>query len=210
MVPKIVDRDKKRKDIGLAALELFSQKGFAVTSMSQVAREAGVGKGTIYEYFQSKDELISFSLKLYVEMIEEGLGNMLSGTRDPIKQLRQYTLEAMETFMKDPRTVGILLAIFQMLIADQKEAGENEVLRGMFHRARQTIIRIIAEGVSKGVFRPEAEDRAETIAINLIAYLDGIWLHSMINQRGIDLRVQVDSYLDNLIDSIVSTSAPKE
>jgi hypothetical protein len=91
------------------------------------------------------------------------------------------------------------------LIADREGADKTNLLRGMFQRARQTIAAIITEGVSKGIFRPEARQEAETIAINMIAYLDGIWLHSLISAGGIDLYAQVDYYLDNLFRSIERT-----
>jgi AcrR family transcriptional regulator len=202
MSPKIVDRHEKRKEIGLVALDHFAQKGFAASSISQVAKAAGVGKGTIYEYFQSKDDLISFTLELYVEKIEESVSSMLVGIPNPKERIRHYIFEVIETFMNDPRTMGLLVAIFQMLIADKEGSGKTNLLRGMFQRARQTIATFITEGVSKGMFRPEARQEAETIAINMIAYLDGIWLHSLISAEGIDLYAQVDYYLDNLFRSI--------
>lgn len=202
MTPKFVDRDKKRKDIALVALSHFSQKGFAVTSMSQVAKSAGIGKGTIYEYFKSKDELIRFAIELYIEMIEDRVGSTLSAISNPRDRLRQYVLQVMEAFMNDPHTMGITLAIFQMLIVDQKEVGRSNLLRDMFHGSRQTIITMILEGVSQGIFQPTARHDAEVIAINLTAYLDGIWLHYLINPGGIDLNVQVHGYLDTLFYSI--------
>lgn len=49
----------KRDDILNAALRLFSQRGFYGTTMPQLAREAGVGAGTIYRYFDSKETLVN-------------------------------------------------------------------------------------------------------------------------------------------------------
>lgn len=209
MTPKIVDRAERRKEIGLVALDHFAQNGFAATSMSLVANAAGVGKGTIYEYFKSKEELIGFSMELYVEMIEEEVATMQSPAADPRERLRQYVQAVMESFMGDPRTLGILLSIFQMLILEQGEAERDDLLRGMFRRARQTIAAIITEGVSQGMFRLESEGEAEVIAINLIAFLDGIWLHSLINPGGIDLHAQVRHYLSNLFQAIDKSGSPE-
>ena len=207
MSPKIVDRRVKRKEIGLVALDHFAQNGFADTSISQVARAAGVGKGTIYEYFQSKDDLISFALELYVERIEESTSNLLVGIPNPKERIKRYVFAVIKTFMNDPRTMGITVAIFQMLMADIEEADKTNLLRGMFQRVRQNITNLIIEGASKGVFRSETGQEAETIAINMIAYLDGIWLHSLISAGGFDLYAQVEYYLDNLFRSIESKPA---
>ncbi len=51
-------KSNKRDDILQAALEIISERGFHGAPMSVIAEKAGVGAGTIYCYFQSKDELI--------------------------------------------------------------------------------------------------------------------------------------------------------
>ena len=48
MSPKFVDREQKTQKIAQAALEMFAQRGFAATSVDQIAQAAKVGKGTIY------------------------------------------------------------------------------------------------------------------------------------------------------------------
>ncbi|MCB0474412.1 MAG: TetR/AcrR family transcriptional regulator [Flavobacteriaceae bacterium] len=58
---------KERKDLLMAAaLKLFASKGFATTSIMDIAREAGVSKGLLYNYFESKDELVK-------EIVLEGI-----------------------------------------------------------------------------------------------------------------------------------------
>ena len=58
---------KERKDLLMAAaLKLFASKGFATTSIMHIAREAGVSKGLLYNYFASKDELVK-------EIVLEGI-----------------------------------------------------------------------------------------------------------------------------------------
>lgn len=55
-------REKKkqqtRQAIMLAAVKLFSEKGFEKTSIEELAKEAGIGKGTIYSYFQTKSDIL--------------------------------------------------------------------------------------------------------------------------------------------------------
>ncbi len=50
-------KKKTRQAIMNAAIKLFSEKGFENTSVKELAKEAGVGKGTIYSYFQTKSEI---------------------------------------------------------------------------------------------------------------------------------------------------------
>ncbi|MFM8439647.1 MAG: TetR/AcrR family transcriptional regulator, partial [Candidatus Kapaibacterium sp.] len=50
-------RTAKRDLLVRAAVTVFSQKGFHAAKMQEIADAAGVGKGTMYEYFDTKDEL---------------------------------------------------------------------------------------------------------------------------------------------------------
>ncbi|MAE08980.1 MAG: TetR family transcriptional regulator [Bacteroidetes bacterium] len=52
-------RESKKKQIMDSALELFANKGFASTSINMIAIHAGISKGLIYNYFESKEELIT-------------------------------------------------------------------------------------------------------------------------------------------------------
>ncbi len=57
-MPKIVNKLQKRQDIALSSTELFIEKGFHKLTVSEVAKNAHVAKGTIYEYFNSKEDII--------------------------------------------------------------------------------------------------------------------------------------------------------
>ena len=54
-MPKIVDKKKKREKILETAITVFAKRGIANTKITDIAEAAQVGKGTIYEYFHSKD-----------------------------------------------------------------------------------------------------------------------------------------------------------
>ncbi|AIQ11078.1 TetR/AcrR family transcriptional regulator [Paenibacillus durus] len=57
-------QDRRRKQIMEAALDVFGTKGYTRTNMEDIAREIGMSKGSIYQYFESKD-------KLFISMIKE-------------------------------------------------------------------------------------------------------------------------------------------
>ena len=61
----------KENDILSAAMEVFLERGFSETSIQDIATKAGVGKGTIYDYFKSKEELFFQSLKQDILNISE-------------------------------------------------------------------------------------------------------------------------------------------
>ncbi|MCK5376574.1 MAG: TetR/AcrR family transcriptional regulator, partial [Acidobacteria bacterium] len=58
MVSTIIDRGSKRQHLVEAAAAVFAEQGFTSTRVADIAERAGIGKGTVYEYFTSKEELL--------------------------------------------------------------------------------------------------------------------------------------------------------
>lgn len=89
-------REEKKIDIIRAASRVFYLQGFEGTKMEDVAKEAGIGKGTIYEYFQSKrelfDEAVSYNREQYIEQI---VSTLATGTtfRDKFIALAKHQTE---------------------------------------------------------------------------------------------------------------------
>ena len=66
-MPRIVDKEQKRKDIALSCSDLIHDVGIKKLTVSQVAITAGIGKGTIYEYFKSKEDIIFEIINIHIE-----------------------------------------------------------------------------------------------------------------------------------------------
>jgi AcrR family transcriptional regulator len=78
---------ERRGQILRAAVKLFSDKGYYTTTISQIAREAGVSTGLIYQYFGDKDDVLLLSLKLVLETYEKEIPPRLEGIKHPVERL---------------------------------------------------------------------------------------------------------------------------
>ncbi|MDO9026766.1 MAG: helix-turn-helix domain-containing protein, partial [bacterium] len=63
--------DLKRQEILKAAATVFAKRGFQKTLMDDIAGQAGIGKGTIYRYFSSKDDL-------YFSILDQAVEDLLA------------------------------------------------------------------------------------------------------------------------------------
>lgn len=72
------EKNSKRKDILASARELFGEKGFHNTKMEEIALGAGVGKGTLYEYFKNKQEIFDETCEEYVKIFHESVEEISS------------------------------------------------------------------------------------------------------------------------------------
>jgi len=56
-MPKIVNKEERRREIALSCSDLIHEVGIKKLTVSQAAKTAGIGKGTIYEYFENKEDI---------------------------------------------------------------------------------------------------------------------------------------------------------
>lgn len=201
MVAKFVDKEQKRRDIARAAMEVFSERGFDATSMSQVAIAANVGKGTIYEYFKSKDEMIATAILIWIEDLIEGARSLSQQIEDPEQRLRTFVGQTMAGFIRDESAVRTAISVFQVVLLNLDNSQWFEPIQSAFKDTWKTIVQIIMDGSEKGVFKIEDRSEAERIAINLMAFLDGICLHYYASGGRFDLTTQVDHYMKYLLEA---------
>jgi AcrR family transcriptional regulator len=84
-------RQKSKENIENIALELFALKGYHATSISQIAQKAGISKGLLYNYFESKEKLLdSIIMKVYDEIMQIV---KMSETLPAEKQIEQMIIQ---------------------------------------------------------------------------------------------------------------------
>jgi AcrR family transcriptional regulator len=168
--------------------------------MSLVAIAAGVGKGTIYEYFDSKDEMIAAAILTWIEDIIEGARSLSQRIEDPELRLRTFVGESMAEFTRDQSAIQTAISVFQVILSNLDSSKWFDPIQSAFKDIWKTIVQIIMDGHEKGVFNIEDHLEAEKIAINLVAFLDGICLHYYASGGRFDLMTQVDHYMKYLLE----------
>lgn len=83
--PQLVE--ERRGQIVRAAVKLFSEEGYYTTTIQQIAKQAGVSTGLIYQYFRDKDDILYLSLKLVLDTYEHEIPPQLEGVEHPVERL---------------------------------------------------------------------------------------------------------------------------
>jgi AcrR family transcriptional regulator len=78
----------REQDLLEAARKLFSQKGFASTTVSDIVREAGVAQGTFYLYFESKAAVVQRLLRMFDQLVEEEAAARVDDDQHPAETVR--------------------------------------------------------------------------------------------------------------------------
>lgn len=86
-MPKLSEAaiEKRKELIESAARELFIKQGFHATSMRDIAKDAGVSLGNLYNYYETKDAIFESIVEKYLEVIDERLREMFASIDEPLE-----------------------------------------------------------------------------------------------------------------------------
>nr|WP_315022776.1 TetR/AcrR family transcriptional regulator [uncultured Aminipila sp.] len=145
-------KETKKQKILEAAYLLFSENGYKQTKISDIAATAGIGKGTVYEYFDSKESLLidifSTGIEEYMancERIVESEGTQTEKLMELIKLESKYTEENGTRMMK-----------LSMMILDTSDGLSVNFMKKMsdlWNEKYRFVYQILAKGIDKGEFR---------------------------------------------------------
>jgi len=85
--------DERPREICAAALEVFAEKGFAAAKLDEIARRAGVSKGTLYLYFMDKQELFRAVVRSAIVPNIEAITSAVSALNAPVSDVVRMFLD---------------------------------------------------------------------------------------------------------------------
>jgi len=157
-----------------AALRVFAQKGFYNTKVSEVAREAGVADGTIYNYFKSKDDILIMLFEERMDWILERLRSELTG--DVEVQIRRFIELHLNLAEVSPD-----LAEFITVELRQSDKFLRDYANDKFAEYLSVLSGLIERGQAESVFRAEIDARLASRA--MFGSLDEILLTLTLQSR---------------------------
>lgn len=198
---RTVDKQAKKLEILKAAMGVFAKIGVANTKMIDIAVAAGVGKGTIYEYFRSKEDIFSEAYRLVYEATEAKARAVLEADLDPEAKLRRLMTTTVEGLLGEGGEFAKIIMDFWSEGIRTKNARVAEIidLKHIYADYRLMIAGILAEGVRNGVFRL---DNPSMTASVLIGAMDGIVLQWILDPKVLDPEEAVGVLLESYLNGI--------
>ncbi len=150
-----LDDDKKER-VMRAAIEEFQAHGFEKAKIEVIAHNAGVAKGSIYQYFDDKKELFLYSVTWALEYFMKVIDR-----QTPLKDMDVYeyflsgSRERFELLKREP-----LLVEFSMDVASGKYASlAKEANSELYRIGEEYELRLIANGKKRGTIRDDLDDK---------------------------------------------------
>jgi AcrR family transcriptional regulator len=141
--------NRRRHEIFAASVHLFLEKGFAETSMREIAEASGMGKSSLYDYFKTKDEIL-------ISYVEDELYDLTVAAQE-IAALPLPACQRLRLLME--KHLEYLLAnkdfYLKLSFEVQRMGIESQQRMQVGRHAYQDLIRrLIDEGIQEGAFRP--------------------------------------------------------
>jgi AcrR family transcriptional regulator len=178
----------KRTAILEATMKLISENGFHGTAMSQVVRESGVGAGTIYHYFESKDELIDELYKTIKRDFADTVLKDLDQSQPLRAQVRQLFESTFRYYIQRPQESAFIeqysrspyyrpelemeMSQYYMPLIDCIESGKQEMILKDFPSA---VIASLTLDVATSLAQKQAAGFIELTDELIDRIIDAVW-----------------------------------
>jgi AcrR family transcriptional regulator len=202
--PRWVRRKEERApEILDAALACFSEKGFAATRMDDIARRAGISKGTIYLYFESKETVFKALAQRMVGSRMGEIGAAVQGFEGPTPDLLRLVLIKVGEIV----STGDVAVLPRMVLA---EAGNFPELAE--HWRREVVDRglalweaIIRRGIARGEFRAVDPAHAARLCIAPMIIV-ALWrsVFGRFDEAPYDFQGLIDAHVDVLLRGLAA------
>ena len=146
------DKTQKRQRIMDAALQVFVKSGYEKTKIIDVAQAAGIGKGTVYEYFESKEELFRCILEEYCHLYQQNVRTILGELEGSPCREKLLAVMRMENDLKHQVHLRSLNPV-QLFMEFTNFPGLKQAIQSMLKFKFDTVCGILQEGIDSGEFR---------------------------------------------------------
>lgn len=192
---------ERPEEIIRAALEVFAQKGFSATRMEDIARQAGVSGGTIYRYFDNKEDVfkaaVQETLVSTVNRTEEAVANH-DGKVDDL--LRQILGGWFQSLVGNPAA-----AIPKVIITEATNFPElaRFYLKEVVGPARRDLGALLSRGAADGQFRRIDPRYGVTLLTAPLVWFF-IWQESLgaVDNEPLDAEPYFNACMDLLLDGL--------
>ncbi|MEM9923232.1 MAG: TetR/AcrR family transcriptional regulator [Cyanobacteria bacterium P01_D01_bin.50] len=136
-MPKIVDREKYRKELLWKSFDLFAQKGYGSVTMREIAKELNVSTGTLYHYFPNKEALY---LQLVEEQTEQDISNFITEAGSP--ETLQERIKVLIDFIEKDEDYFIKQTLLNFDFYQQQERSDilsNDTLKKAWKHTEKAI-----------------------------------------------------------------------
>ena len=194
-------KDARPGELLDAALELFVEKGFAATRAEEVAKRAGVSKGTLFLYFSSKEELFKAVVRENLSGQFTEWNAMFDCFPGTTPEMLKFCMHSWWERIGSTKASGITKLMMSEAgnFPELAEFYKAEVIRP----GNLLIQRLIQRGIDRGEFRPIDAKKAVYVVMAPMLFL-ALWTHSFGTLENACEQLNPDDFLATQLDTLLN------
>ncbi len=145
-MPKLVDREQRRREILEVTWRLMATRGADAATMREIAREAGYANGALAHYFANKDELVEAAYVYVFDRTNERVRAAVAGERG-LRALRAFLVEVLPATELTRLEARIVLPFWDRTVTDERLARLNDAAMRQW---RRELAALLAQGREDG------------------------------------------------------------
>lgn len=161
--------EEKQESVMRAAINEFSKQGFERGNIGEIAKKAGVSKGSMYQYFENKKELFLFSVKWATELLLKKYTVYPEAFKKGIN-IFDYLYETSKTTVLQMREERELVIFIQDVFLGKYKSQMDESMKYMMKASNNYILRMIRHGKENGYIRKDIDDNFLSLFINGVSF----------------------------------------
>lgn len=199
-MPKIVDKESKRREIAAHAISLFAQQGFENTPVREITARAGIGKGTLYDYFKNKEEILGEIVQLIFREWNTLIQNKIADRDDPLDQLRFLLEEGVALGERFEQAMIMYVDLWRRTVSKKGSDEFTQNFQAYLMDAKANVCQIVKSAQHEGLIKADIDPHQ--LAFALVSLIDGICLHAMILKDKIDTKSMSTAIFEMLLTGI--------
>lgn len=195
---RIIDKEEKRSDIALSAIHLFCEKGIQQTSIDEIAKSAGVAKGTIYLYFKNKEEIVFAIWDIFAGRHREAFAKRVRENMSAKEKILEfYNFSECEEDQNKEQVLMLYQHFVSSMLID-KTGLYTAYFESFFQEDYDFLFGALHEGMQRGEFQV---DNIDLLINTIIMLLKGVLVRAKASNMGfIEAQSTLINHITYLLD----------
>ena len=143
------EQDRRRHEVFAASVHLFLEKGFRETTMHEIAAAAGMGKSTLYDYFKTKDEILTSVVEDAIYDLTEAAQDVAGKDLPATEKIHRLMHNHLDFLLANKEFYSRLSYEVQRLDLESQRR-----IQTRRHGYQDLLRRLVEEAIQEGAFRP--------------------------------------------------------
>jgi len=178
--------EAKRERLLREAASLFAERGLAHTDMAELAARAGVAKGSLYNYFASKEDFYEYVCRDGLERSRQAVYGELDPEWDIYRQVEHIFRAGLKFGLECPQYIALYLNVASAGMSDFADRMSREVESF----TAQHLKKLLSKGINDGAVRPDLD-------VNLAAFLiNSLYIMFLASVASRHFQIRMKVYLE--------------